>query len=363
MELYTLKWNYENDYYVDDVKSAIWTDRYSDLGDFELEVLPTPNNRKYLVPGTFLRNSFSDRLMIINTQEYSRDAEGNRLLKVTGKSFEQMLADRSIQANQAINGYAYMIYSATQAQAAYHIVRRFAITGITEWDGIPNTFFSDTAPTGIPTYGAQAIRPSDVLSTVKNLCKPEDLGFGFFWRDATTYQTKNMMFFVHKGTERPNVIFGIHMGNLAEERHLHSKENLKTMAYVYGYKTGYHLEQVMQRGSKYSSIDVGPKRKVLHVDATDVTKTMTDPPLTEAQFVDILKTRGKEALAEHIEERFIDGKIINTDDYAYNRDYILGDIVTVVNEFGESFKARITEYIWINDSEGARSYPTFRTLD
>ena len=47
--------------------------------------------------------------------------------------------------------------------------------------------------------------------------------------------------------------------------------------------------------------------------------------------------------------------------YKYKKDYNLGDIVKIINEYGLSAKARITEVIESWDESGYTCIPTFDT--
>ena len=49
--------------------------------------------------------------------------------------------------------------------------------------------------------------------------------------------------------------------------------------------------------------------------------------------------------------------------YKYKEDYNLGDIVNIVNEFGISINARITEIIESQDDNGYTIEPTFENIE
>lgn len=75
-----------------------------------------------------------------------------------------------------------------------------------------------------------------------------------------------------------------------------------------------------------------------------------------------LLTRGYEKLAEFGAVTSFSGTIEPTTTFVYNRDYFLGDVVTVQNEYGITVNARITEVIEVNDDNGYYVQPKFEYL-
>lgn len=72
-----------------------------------------------------------------------------------------------------------------------------------------------------------------------------------------------------------------------------------------------------------------------------------------------LLTRGYEKLAEYGEKVTFNGTIEPNTTFVYKRDYNLGDIVTIENEYGISIEARITEIIEVYDENGYSVEPKF----
>ena len=57
------------------------------------------------------------------------------------------------------------------------------------------------------------------------------------------------------------------------------------------------------------------------------------------------------------------GEVDYTTMYSYKKDYYIGDIVQLINEFGISRAVRITEYIRSEDNSGNKSYPVFEVVE
>ncbi|MGG0657689.1 Gp37-like protein [Rummeliibacillus pycnus] len=104
----------------------------------------------------------------------------------------------------------------------------------------------------------------------------------------------------------------------------------------------------------------GLDRYELYVDARDVEETNTDDDGNETprSVTDIeadLSNRGNEKLDEHKQEIFLGGQILTKSPFKYERDWDLGDIVTVMYKYwGVSMDARITEVKEIYEESGMR---------
>lgn len=76
-----------------------------------------------------------------------------------------------------------------------------------------------------------------------------------------------------------------------------------------------------------------------------------------------LLNRGYEKLSEFGTVVSFEGTVAPNVTFEYKKDYFLGDIVTVENDFGISVSARITEVIEVNDENGYSIEPKFEYLE
>ena len=75
-----------------------------------------------------------------------------------------------------------------------------------------------------------------------------------------------------------------------------------------------------------------------------------------------LLTRGYEKLAEFGAVTSFEGIVEPNTTFIYNKDYFLGDKVTIQNEYGITVQARITEVIEVNDDNGYSVEPKFEYI-
>lgn len=75
-----------------------------------------------------------------------------------------------------------------------------------------------------------------------------------------------------------------------------------------------------------------------------------------------LLTRGYEKLAEFGAVTSFSGTVEPNTTFVYNKDYFLGDLVTIQNEFGITVQARIIEVIEVDDDNGSSVEPKFEYI-
>lgn len=360
MDLYILDELYRRHTLIDNYESLVWTERFSDVGDFELIVIATLENRSRFRSGTKLGLSTSAyRVMTVETVENKTDDEGRRLLTITGFSLEHILKDRPNRRSNFNNGTVVVPEASVTgfpAEIVQLIFDNHCISNnVIPEDNLPNTsllnfFPADTIPE--PDESVTFVFPIESLfSTIKRICDTYSMGF----RLVRRADMGELCFNIYMGSDRTTtadiqlepVIFSPVLENLDDVTELNSTATLKTAAYVYS-TNGSRLVF----GNGYSSEVSGFERRVMLVDAMDI-DLAAGSSLNAA-----LEERGKEALASQSQFSALDGEVPEFSQYKYGIDYNLGDLVEVRNEYGTTSKMRVTEQIFASDAEGVRSYPT-----
>ena len=75
-----------------------------------------------------------------------------------------------------------------------------------------------------------------------------------------------------------------------------------------------------------------------------------------------LKNIGYEKMTEYTSVTSFAGEIITGISYTYKKDYNLGDIVKILNEYGMLMNVRITEILENQDESGYKMEPTFENV-
>lgn len=82
-----------------------------------------------------------------------------------------------------------------------------------------------------------------------------------------------------------------------------------------------------------------------------------------AEYITQLQAKGKEAMAETKVTKAFEGEIDATRQFVYGKDFTIGDLVQVVNEYGMEAKSRVSELIQSQDVNGESIHPTFTSIE
>ncbi len=356
MEVYILDNLLRRTTVLDRFTSLIWTERFGAYGDFELVVHSTPENRNLLTPGTKFVVNESDRIMTIENYENKKDEEGKLMLKLTGPSLEQILEDRvATEGLAGLTSDTNWILTGTPGDICRQIFQEICVDGVlSAGDIIPFITAGTTYPidtiSETSTVLQAALPLASVYAAIKELCDVYDLGFRLY----RNLEQGQLYFNIYAGSDRttrqttlPAIVFSSDLDNLTNETELNSISSTKNVAYVFAQNGS---EIVYADG--YSADTIGFARRVVYVDATDVDE------VAGATLTSILINKGKDVLAKARPLQAFDGEVSQYGAYKYGVDYFLGDLVEVRNSDGVASMMRVTEQIFVSDSEGERSYPT-----
>lgn len=209
-------------------------------------------------------------------------------------------------------------------------------------------------------------------SRYKNLA--EELGkiglqSGLGWNIEIDYENQQFVFKVLEGrnltasqSDLPPAIFSPEFNTLGELSYTESELEYKNCAIVAGQGEGAE-RRIVETGDSDSS---GFERYELFVDARDVSEE-TEPedgeepkPRPEQDIINDLLNRGEQKLSEHEQEIYMEGQTLTKSRLEYEKDYNLGDIVTLQNKgWGITMDSRITEVKEIYEADGSKIELTF----
>lgn len=359
MEIYTLDPLFRRMDVVDVFISAIWTERYDQTGDFQLDLYSNLKNRNLFKVGTLLAMDKSFRVMMVESIEDDDTSDDTRVLTIKGRSLEKILMDRvAMGALADTTTTPNWTLTGTPAAIMRQIFHDICVTGIlSSQDIIPfiteGSFLAASTipePTDIITV---EITPTTVYEALTNIAKVWGLGF----RMLRHYDTSQIYWDVYTGSDRtssqtvlPAVIFAPSLDNLQNTKALTSIEDAKNVAYVFS-PAGFRMVYPENVDPEVDGFD----RRVLMVEATEVTaETYTTPDQVAAA----LLLAGNNALAQAQAYQAFDGEITQLSQYRYGVDYQVGDLVEQRDNDGNANNMRVTEQIFVSDAQGERAYPT-----
>jgi hypothetical protein len=354
-EWYTLDSNMARAQVIEKFESFIWTERYSEYGDFQIVTKSTVASRTILQPGVMIAMKGSYYTMIIDTVVDKTDQNGVRNLTVTGKSFEWLLNDRvamNLIADTTTNPA--WVLTDTPGNIIQTMFTDICVNGLlSAEDVIPQYVAGTLLPDGNIPAETETITvsatPNTLYTTIKTIADTYFLGF----RMPRNGDTGHVYFEVYTGSDRtsdqltlPPVIFDPGMDNLVQPSLLSSTAAIKTVAYVYAANGSAMVYAV---GADATATGTG--RRVLLVSSNN--NSAAGPDLDAA-----LQNEGLAALANQRLVYTFDGQLPQSVPYVYGVDYFLGDLVEERNGTGYGNQLLVTEQIFSSDNTGEKSYPT-----
>lgn len=339
----------------DSYESAIWTDRYSAYGDFEIYTSVDMAYLDLLQPDRFLWIEESEHQMIIEDLEIESDVEMGNHFKVTGKSLESILKRRIVWQQTVLDG--------NLQDGIERLLNENIISPSIPQRKIENFVFKKSEDEEITKLTFQGEFTGDELyDAIKKICDSVHIGFKVILDDENQF-----VFSLYRGIDRsykqdiiPYVVFSPTFDNIVDSNYIESKFGYKNVTLVAGEGEGLD-RKTFETGDLDSS---GLNRREIYTDARDLSTTIEDgQTLTDEQYNELLKQRGNETLLENKIIKTFDGQVDTTSMYQYAKDFFMGDIVQLENEYGMESSVRIIEYIYCNDRTGYNNYPTFEVLD
>ena len=355
MQLFVLNTEFESVCVLDAFESLIWADRYNAYGDFQLDVAISQEALNNLQEDYYLYLKESEHLMIIGSIRIKSDVETGNKLVVKGRSIESILDRRIIWSQTRIQG---------NLQNGIEALLKSNIIAPSDADRkIDNFVFEASSDKVITDLTIDTQYTGDNLyKVIVALCSQFDLGF------KITLCDNKFVFKLYAGIDRsydqlenPYVVFSPDFENIVNSDYYSSKAELKTVALV----AGEEVDSVRKTSTVAVSAGAGTglNRREMYVDARFMSRTVDGEELTDAEYISQLDQYGVEKMQENIRVTAFDGQMETTRLYVYGRDFFMGDIVQIANEYGIEAKTRVVEIIHSQDNTGISVYPTFTTIE
>lgn len=340
-------------------QSMIWTEKYSEIGDFELYLpasiaslaLYTKAAREhwYIVRAEDATTHAITALPAMVIKKIELDdtyAEGDGLI-ITGHQLKSILYSRVITNTKEIVG--------DPQEEMRKLVDANCIHA--EPDRIiPRLYLGDTVPMDkdvFTNYPCEGEFLSTLLTTV---CKDNKLG----WDVKLDYLNKRLIFEIIKGKDRscsqevpiaqrnPYVIFSTDFDNLIKTTYTldstnHRNVAVASMEYNYLDKS---KDEIAQRKETFvvSPYKLDTKPTGLHRMEIYVANSAPSPSegvTNVAVARKMIETTARTKLEEYKSTTAINGQIAHNIGHKFEQDYFMGDLVTIQNEYGQSYDARV----------------------
>ena len=340
---------------IDDVISVNWAKHYNKYSDVYLSVIPSERNLDLLQKGRVLWIG-GDNAARIDIVEKDED-NGKITLQVKGQTLEKLLTQRILHV-QLISQNRY-ISQVIASMVQYSCITPAKLS--------PDETAEQTAKSiipflenmeNIPNIGRQI---NDILwrgalyEKVKAYADSEEnVGFEILFKP----DLQKLIFQVYEGqdhtiTSNSPVVFTDKMEAILSLEYYNSIRDYKNIAYVFGEGEG----QYRRWNKAGDDTSTGFDRYEDFIDARDIQSEVEEgQTIPDEEYMEMLRNRGLEKLAEQKEVKTISGKLdVENSVYKYGVDYKIGDKITVINSnLGIQIDAQVTG---IQESVG-NSYST-----
>jgi hypothetical protein len=350
MQIYVLDDTYSPVFVIDSFTSLIWTKRFFDCGDFELYMPADKKILDYIHEDSFLIRDDDDSVMVVERFRISTDAENGDYFIFSGRSLESILYRRIFREQFIVSDTT--INSAVQKMATECTTTNRPSETYRKIPGLT----VDTENIIEKKISCQ-FTGQTLLDGIVSICQPDDIGI------KMVISGQNLILSFYKGQEN-GVIFSTEFDNIISSAYEYDITNYATYLEIAGEGEG--------KNRRYAGIfvhpiyptyirDSGLKLREKFVDARDISSN--DGEIETYDYDSMLIARGREKVSEYEIVQTFECEVEPRIQYVYKRDYSLGDIVKVENDYGVQVDARITEIIESWDNEGYRIIPKIESTE
>lgn len=363
MYAYVMDSNYRQIDILEVYESFIWTDRYNSVGDFEIVLSPSAAVMKSIAKDRYLWIKGSDRLMMIRKKETTTDIEEGSKNKITGESLETVLKRRRICNSLKFE-------NANFQSSIKQILDENIISPSDSSRRIPNFTFVNSSDSRISalTFTGEFLG-ENVYEVIEEACQTKNVGF----RVKPNWSNGGFVFELYMGTDRsydqtmrPPVVFSPGYENLISSSYTENSDDYATAALLIGGKIQEStVTTIIGSGSglgryettiELSNVSTKYDRQITNEDGEPDTESVE---YTVDEYKALLAKNGNEKLPSFKIVTAFQGEVDYKRQFIYERDFQLGDIVQIENEFQMKGKVRVSEVMHSVDLNGSLLIPTF----
>ncbi len=352
----------------DSFSSLLWDVEYYECGLFEVYIAANEHNLKIFKMGKIIgRSDDKTHYGIIESVRLETNEENGDYLTVTGRFLMSLLSRRIIYPT--LTFYPLTSYGSMLQMA----VRRNCIDPFFDREGkrkILGLELGDIAGNCWSKKRMLQVSYDNLMEWTYKMCELTGGTANIRLQETSVNSGRyKMIFELSEGIDRsilqeenPHIVFSDSYNNLLSFSYLSDCTAMKNTAYIFGSGEGNNRKRtIFFQGEEPKNLD----RYEIYVDAKDIQQESQENGETvkvpDAEYLELLQERGAENLIPITEtsESTIaaDGR-----QYQYNKDYFVGDYVTVQHErFGLTQpKIQLIGMIESFDQNGRGLTPTFK---
>ncbi len=337
---------------IETYKSAIWTERYNERGDFELyipataDIIADVNFNSTNTTQYICRADDTKKCGMIEAIKISTDADAGNYLTVSGHMIEAAIFRRVVLSQ--------FTYTGSAAKTIERLLYRSVIAPGDSHRKINGFTFKNSLTTADRDLTNQ-YNGENVGEAIEAICKTLDIGY----RANFDLESGAIEFEIYEGTNRtlgqtevPPVIFSNDFNNLLSSALTVNVEPWKNTAMVLGEGQGTSRVKAL-----FAGYQMGIERREMYVNAEQTSTNGNE--MTPQTYFNALYDKGQQALGESKVLTETEADVAPNYGFKLNQDYFLGDRVNVRNEYGIESNPRVVEIIEAQDETGYSIIPTF----
>lgn len=352
MDLYRLSQpSYLFEEIIEGYSSLIWTERYQQFGEIELETPNISSTMTKLPLGCLVSINESNEVMLIDSHQITKQKDGSRTLKVSGRSLVGFLDERAaikddLPLNNATTGKAETWeYGGTASAILSAVLKYHIVDGTVDIkDIIPNVTVTGFAPVDVSSY--RIIPRKSLYEVARDFMSEQNFGMCTY-RPLSTGGVTQLKFIIYQGVDRTaTVILYEKNGDFVTTNYVKTIRGSKS--YVYGSAPRVNSNLARTGTSTWT----GFNRRVALNDCPDISSSSTT---NEGQ---MLAARNRKVLADNPTITAFDCEVNPIVAKSMTLSSHLGNVIKCITDFGATTSMRIVEYTRVDDQNGSKEYPT-----
>ena len=345
----------------DTFSSLLWDIEHYECGRFEVYIAANPQNIDIFRTGRIVgRDDDKLHFGIIESVNIDTDVENGDYLTVSGRFLMCLLERRIIHPT----------YSVTTETSYADIVRSVVTLNAISDDNrrLPGLSLGDVSGTCWEQTAKLQMSYANLMEWVYTICEKIG-GTANIRLVKSSGEEYRMVLDLSEGTDRsmmqeenPHIVFSDAYSNLLSFNYAEDTSIQLNFAYIFGQGKGADRKRTTYcEGEEPAYLD----RYEVYVDADDISEEEQvdgeTVPIPEEEYIELLKTRGSEKLV--LPQTASESTIAaHNTQYVYNRDYAVGDYVTVEHRRFGMVQPRIQLIGMVEgfDQNGRSLTPTFK---
>jgi hypothetical protein len=350
MYLYVYDSDFNQIALVDQYSSLIWTDRYDECGEFELVVPYQSSFLDIFCLGYYCKIDQSMHWAVIEKVEMKKDAENSAEMIVSGRSLESILERRVVMTKVEFENAG--VQDVVKSLITTNIIS--PSDELRKIEGFKMNISTDTAIIDLKL--TDSYDGDDLLSIVSGICQENNIGFIVGVSDDFS-----LFFQLYIGVDRSgsNVVNGIVCFSSEYDNLLNSSYYLSSEVYRNTIIVSTSENNYMSVSKDAAGFASDLARREIQIDVNDL-KSNRSSSLSDKM---IVKKAREKLNSDYKIEKVFEGDIIPNIGYQYMVDYFTGDIVKMVDIFGNARKLRIKEMVISYDEAGLEMTPSFEDTE